>query len=140
MLAFGVAWFLGVLAPTMLVPVRDGMAEHRLYLASGGLLLAAAQLTARPLATRRIARVIATAALVVLAARTHYGRNRVWVDAMKLWQEAVDRSPRAWQARLGYADLLRNVAQCDRARIEYQEVLRVFPQQPAARAGIKDCR
>ncbi len=137
--AFGVAWFVGVLAPTMLVPVRDGMAEHRLYLASGGLLLAGAYAVARPLANARVARIVAAGIIGLLALRTHYVRNVVWLDAMRLWEESVARSPNAWQARLGHAELLRDVGQCDAARLEYREVLRLFPEYPA-RAALDGCR
>jgi hypothetical protein len=140
MMAFGVAWFVGVLAPTMLVPVRDGMAEHRLYLASGGLLLAAAYVLARPLATERVPRIIAAGLIGVLALRTHYVRNIVWQDAMRLWEESVARSPEAWQARLGHAELLRDAGQCEAARREYREVLRLFPEYPMARGGLDGCR
>ncbi len=38
--AFGVLFFLGMLAPTALVPLRDPFVEHRLYLATLGIVLA----------------------------------------------------------------------------------------------------
>ena len=138
LVAFGVLWFAGVLAPTTMLPVRDALAEHRLYLASQGLLLAAAWALGPALATRRVARLAGAVALAVLAAIT-YHRNRVWLDPMQVWEEAVERSPAAWQAHLGYADVLRETDRCDRARPEYREVLRLYPDNHAALAGLDAC-
>ena len=46
--AFGIVWFLAVLAPSSSVlPLREGMAEHRVYLASAGLFMAAASIVQR---------------------------------------------------------------------------------------------
>ena len=139
LIAFGVLWFVLALAPTSLIPVRDGMAEKRVYVAAAGLLLAAASAFAEPLATRRSARAVATVAVVALLAVT-YKRNAHWADPMALWVEAVQRAPNAWQAHLGYADLLREIQQCDRAAGEYREVLRLYPDQPGAAAGLAACR
>ena len=140
LLAFGLIWFVGVLAPTTsLIPVRDGMAEHRLYLASGGLLLAAASLLTKPLATRRTARIAGTIVLALLAVGT-YRRFQVWSDPMKLWEESIARSPDAWQAHWGYAELLRETGQCGRAVPEYQTVLRAYPAHRGALAGLAACR
>ena len=95
---------------------------------------------ARPLATERVPRIIAAGLIGVLALRTHYVRNIVWQDAMRLWEESVARSPEAWQARLGHAELLRDAGQCEAARREYREVLRLFPEYPMARGGLDGCR
>lgn len=140
LVAFGVAWFLGVLAPTSsVIPLSDAMAEHRVYIAGAGLFLAAASALASPLATRRLARAIATAVLVLLAVHT-YRRILLWSDPIKLWQESIERAPDAWQARLGYADLLREVGRCDQARLEYEVVLRLYPNHAGATAGLTACR
>ena len=139
LLAFGVIWFVGVLAPTTsLVPVRDGMAEHRLYLASAGLLLALASIAWRAIANGRTLRVVLTGVLAVLAAGT-YRRNEVWSSPMDLWEESVRRAPDAWQAHWGYADLLREIGQCDRAKPEFDLVLRLNPDHAGARAGLEEC-
>lgn len=140
LLAFGVAWFVGVLAPTTsFFPVRDAMAEHRLYLAAAGLLLAAASIAAQPLAARRTVRAALAVLLLVLAAGT-YRRNRAWADPVQLWEESVRRSPGAWQAHWGYGELLREIGQCDRAVSEYEAVLRLHPLHRGAVAGLEICR
>jgi protein O-mannosyl-transferase len=133
-------WFVAVLAPSSsLVPLRDAMAEPRAYLASAGLFLAAASALAGPLASRRLVRAVALAAVVVLGIQT-YQRNRLWSDPMKLWEESVQRSPDAWQARLGHADLLREIRRCDLAAPEYEAALALNPDEPEATAGLSRCR
>jgi protein O-mannosyl-transferase len=139
LVAFGLVWFVAVLAPTAIVPVRDPMVEHRLYLAGSALFLAGASVLFVPLARRRAARVALTALLAVLAVQT-YTRSVLWSDPMKLWAEAVAVSPGAWQAHLGYAELLREVGSCDRAAPEYEAALRMNPTHVIARAGLDACR
>lgn len=95
----GVLWFLALLAPTSsVVPLADPMMEHRVYLASAGILLAAVALAA--LAARRVfpaARAAALASAAVVAAgalawATH-ARAEVWADAVRLWEDAAAKSP-----------------------------------------------
>jgi hypothetical protein len=140
LVAFGVVWFVAVLAPSSsLVPLRDAMAEPRAYLASVGLFLAAASALAGPLGSRRLVRAVALAAVVVLGIQT-YHRNRLWSDPMKLWEEAVQRSPDAWQARLGYGDLLREIRRCDLAVPQYEAAVGLNPGEPEATVGLSSCR
>jgi len=138
--AFGLVWFLAVLAPTTsLIPVRDAMAEHRLYLAATGLFLAAASVLARPLADRGVLRAIGAGVLLVLALAT-YRRNVLWSDPMRLWEESVALSPNAWQAHWGYAELLREIGRCDRAAPEYEAVLRLHPSNRQAAERLQACQ
>lgn len=138
--AFGILWFFTSIAATStLVPLRDAMSEPRTYVASAGLLLAAASLLARPLATRRSARAVGTAALVTLGVLTSV-RQTIWAEPLLLWEDSVRRSPEAWQARLGYAEILREIRQCDRAIPEYEVALRLYPEQAQAASGLRVCR
>lgn len=139
LVAFGVLWFVLALAPTSVIPVRDGMTEKRVYVASAGLLLAAGSAFAEPLARRRSVRAAATVVVVALLAMT-YKRNEHYANPLDVWVEAVERAPTAWQAHLGYGDLLREIQQCDRAKSEYEQVLRLYPDQPGATAGLAACR
>ena len=58
---------------------------------------------------------------------------------MDLWEESVRRAPDAWQAHWGYGELLREIGRCDRARPEYEAVLRSYPDHAGARAGLEAC-
>jgi protein O-mannosyl-transferase len=119
LIAFGACWFLGVLAPTTFVPVRDAIAEQRMYLAGAGLLLAAASYLSTPLSGRVWARALAACVIVALGAQT-YVRNQVWLDPLSLWQATVERSPGSWVAHRELAEVLREAGMCEAARAELQ--------------------
>jgi tetratricopeptide (TPR) repeat protein len=102
--AFGTLFFLVVLAPAMVVPLRDPLVEHRLYLATFGIVLAVtgaavAALRRLPPERARVAGVAGIAlALVGLGAATA-ARNRVWQTGVALWGDAARKSPekpRTW--------------------------------------------
>lgn len=102
--AFAWLFFLLVLAPTTLIPLRDPFVEHRLYLALLGpalLLAATVAAGAAALGPRR-----GTALAVLLAAVAVAGafagtwrRNHAWQSPLALWSDAAARSPgkiRVW--------------------------------------------
>ena len=103
---FGVLWFVLLLLPSAVLALIDWaepMAEHRAYLASCGLFLAAAAgvgwLEAR-LSTISVPLGLAGRAafaviLLSLGARTLL-RNAVWADPVTLWREAVMKAPTHW--------------------------------------------
>jgi tetratricopeptide (TPR) repeat protein len=93
--AFGVLFFLVVLAPSSgVVPLRDPLAEHRVYLAALGPFVAAAAGVAvllRRLAGARAplaGGALAAAVLAVLGALTA-GRAAVWTTPLAFWQDAT---------------------------------------------------
>jgi tetratricopeptide (TPR) repeat protein len=110
--AFGLGWWLLLLAPTSsVVPIADLVAEHRTYLASAGVLLAAAALgdaaLRRLLGPRAAAAglAVALAGLVALGASLA-ARVQVWRTERALWADAAAKSPRSCRAalNLAYAD------------------------------------
>jgi hypothetical protein len=93
--AFGVLFFLVLLAPSSsVVPLRDPVAEHRVYLAGLGLILAAT--AAATFALRRFAPtraggvgVALATVLLALAGGATAARNRVWTNSIALYQDAM---------------------------------------------------
>ena len=138
LVAFGIVWFFAVLLPTAVAPLREPMMEHRLYVPSLGLLLAAATALSRPLAMHRTVRLVALATVLVLAAVTR-ARNLAWSEPVRIWEEAVQRAPAAWQAHFEYGESLREAGKCDRALPEYDAALRLNPGLDAARAQRSVC-
>jgi Flp pilus assembly protein TadD len=115
LMSVGVFWFLLLVVPSSaLAIVNQGelMAEHRVYLASGGLFLAAGtglswlftRLSASPAILRWAAGAVVAIEIVSLGGAT-LARNTVWSDPVTLWREAVSQSPNNWlpQASLGEA-------------------------------------
>jgi hypothetical protein len=122
---FGLLWLVATLLPTTsLVPMRDAMAEPRMYLPAAGLLLALASLAAPALARSVSLRATGAILLVLLAALT-VRRNRAMNDPVEVWRDVVRRAPLAWQAHFEYAESLREAGRCAEARVEYQAAHRL---------------
>lgn len=96
-LAWGIAAYLLLLAPTTLIPLDEKLAERRAYLPLALLLVGAVPLAWRRARASVDPRALAAGAcllLALLAAATHL-RYGIWCDARALWQESVERAPEA---------------------------------------------
>jgi tetratricopeptide (TPR) repeat protein len=102
---YGYFAFLLLMAPTSsILPIKDPVAERRLYSAILGLLLILVDALAR-LRVERKALAIGAAALVVAATVATHARAEVWSDAEALWKDTVAKSPGKWRphSQLAYA-------------------------------------
>jgi Flp pilus assembly protein TadD len=110
--SFGVAWFFLVLAPTSsVVPLADLVVEHRVYLASWGVIVAATVGLARVIALLREDRRALSAGVAVAVTWVALGallhrRNAVWESRLAFWSDAVAGSPRAQRPHLNLAHAL----------------------------------
>jgi len=109
--SFGALFFLLVLAPTSsILPLRDPLAEHRAYLASLGVIMAAVagvSTAIRQLAGTRSALAGAAIAVAVMlsAGIATARRSAVWASSSALWCDAAQKAPEKARvnANLGYA-------------------------------------
>lgn len=99
--SFAIFWFYLVLSlESSIIPIRDVIYEHRLYLAVFGFGFAISYLVFYFLNPKnaRIP-VIALTLLALVYAGASLNRNRVWQDPLSLWSDSVKKSPdreRAW--------------------------------------------
>jgi tetratricopeptide (TPR) repeat protein len=91
--SFGILLSMILLAPTSsFVPLRDPIAEHRMYLAVFALSLVLLELLWRIRISD--ARLAAVCMLVIaICGALSYTRNRVWSDPVLLWRDAIAKSP-----------------------------------------------
>ncbi|MFA6111335.1 MAG: tetratricopeptide repeat protein [Candidatus Latescibacterota bacterium] len=122
----GVGWFLGGLSVTLLVPLNMVINEHRLYLASIGLLLA----TLGPLAARPFRRVLGLVGAVLLCglALLTWQRNPIWRDELSLWQDAAAKAPGLFRAQSNLGLALYEAGQAEEALVVLQRALRLNPR------------
>ncbi|HTC91097.1 MAG TPA: tetratricopeptide repeat protein [Bryobacteraceae bacterium] len=101
--SYGWFVFLILLAPTSsFAPIRDPMAERRLYLPFIGLLFIAVEFLRRWKASRNT--FIGVLALVlVLEGAVTYQRNLLWGSAIDIWKDTVSKSPEKLRPRFQLA-------------------------------------
>jgi tetratricopeptide (TPR) repeat protein len=122
--ALALVWLLLFLVPGAVLPLKDAMAEHRLYLPSiGAAIIAAFAIGQLP---ARLGRGLLLLILPLLAAAT-LARNRVWHSPVALWSEAARAAPRAWPPYYALGDALRVTSRCAEALDAYAEAIRRGP-------------
>lgn len=103
LISFGVFWFFITLSvESSIIPIPMLMNEYRVYLPSVGLitaLTAGVFMLSGRLRLNRRALVAALSALVIILATAAYARNSLWRSEIRLWEDAVKKSPNLYKAR-----------------------------------------
>jgi hypothetical protein len=107
--SLGICWFyLALSVESSVIPIRDVIFEHRLYLPSVGFFMALAAGFAALAAYRprygRAAWVVVALLCGALTVST-IARNRIWSDEMAMWQDVMAKSPNKAKVRY-YAGFL----------------------------------
>jgi tetratricopeptide (TPR) repeat protein len=90
-LSFGMAWVL-ITFSANLVPRRNVIFEHKMYLLSFGFCLVLSYLLARGLKDARRFALVVGLVVAVLGILT-FQRNQVWQNGITLWEDVVKKSP-----------------------------------------------
>ncbi len=93
----GIFWFyLAMSVESTLIPIRDVIFEHRIYLPSAGFFMAAAAGIAGIASYHQKSLTVFWGVIVLLCFVLMAGtiaRNRVWSSELALWQDALKKSP-----------------------------------------------
>ena len=100
--AFGIFWFFVTLSiESSIIPIADVIFEHRMYLPSVGIFIAAAAAVSFFGGTGAVVPgwprpqfLAAAAAVVVLLGGVTVARNSVWCDEVSFWEDNVWKAPR----------------------------------------------
>lgn len=121
--SFGVFFFLLLISPTSsVVPIRDVLAERRVYLPLLGLILILLELLRRFELREAIA--VCTAALALCGVLT-YQRSEVWSSASTLWADAASKSPHKARPRFQLAFAQYQAGQCSLAAGNFEAASRL---------------
>jgi hypothetical protein len=131
--ALGIIWFVLLLVPACVLILFDQgepMTEHRLYLASCGLFIAAgdaADVAAELLPRWRTAGAgILALGITALGSQT-VTRNRVWGDPVSLWGESAALAPDHPRPRLLLGEAFADGGQYDLAVQQFRMAIRLRP-------------
>jgi hypothetical protein len=144
--SFGLVWFMAGLLPSSLLILLDRgepMAEHRVYVASGGLFLAigagidrlAVWAERSAPGSRPFGAIALGLVLVAFAAQT-VQRNRVWSDPVTLWRESVERAPGHYRPRLLLGEALHDAGRLDEAIVQFRTAVELRPTDPTGRVKL----
>src|SRR4051812_37014728 len=123
--SYGFFVFLLLMAPTSSVlPIKDPIAERRIYFSMIGLLLIVVDLLARVKWERRVL-VGACAGVVLLAAIAAHARAEVWSSPVSLWEDTVRKSPNKPRTHLQLAQSYYDDGQYARALAEFEQAGRL---------------
>jgi tetratricopeptide (TPR) repeat protein len=103
--SFGILWFFITLSvESSIIPIRDVIFEHRLYLPGVGAMVAfsagafyGVDYAEKHLAIKKVSPFLITCVLLLVTAfplsAAAYNRNFVWKDEITLWEDVVGKSP-----------------------------------------------
>jgi tetratricopeptide (TPR) repeat protein len=139
LLSLGIIGFFIILAPTSsIIPIKDVLFEHRMYLAVGFLAIGVVQVVFAAL--NRVRQIpikfflTAASCLLVfsLLAGLTFARNQVWGSEVSLWRDTVEKSPNKYRPHLNYGLALYKSSHgsLEMARDQFEIAHRLCPECP----------
>lgn len=140
---FGIGWFfITIFVESSLIPVRDVMFDHRVYLPAVGLVMTASVgiwlIVSRRAAQKRVFRRFVTTIviLVLILAVTTISRNRVWQSEVTLWEDAASKSPAKGRTHGALGHAYQRAGRIDDAVRAYSTAVRLSPGDYIARNNL----
>src|SRR3990170_8218968 len=139
LISAGTLWFFTTISvESSIIPIKDLIFEHRLYLPGAGAAIAASAvifllfgLSKSPRAVRN-GFAASIAALVMPLALATYERNKVWQNGVTLYEDAVAKSPEKERVRYNLAWSYHLSGDIDKAVAAYYDDLRLDPDKQKA--------
>ncbi len=144
LIAFGIFWFFMTLSvESSVIPIRDAINEHRLYLPGIGLIIAFAASVVHAWKfmgqRRRFAVFSSTGPLIIFMtvitivfSVAAYQRNSVWQDEVKLWEDVARKSPRKTRTHINLGVAYYKQGLLNEAVLEYKTALMLKPDYAIA--------
>jgi tetratricopeptide (TPR) repeat protein len=126
--AYGFFAFVILMAPTSsFVPIADPVAERRLYLSMIGLLFIVLEFLRR-VDVRQPRRMMALAAVLLIAGAVTHTRNYVWSGKVALWEDTVAKSPNKARVQFQLAQAYYESGDCAKALPHYARSAALDPR------------
>ena len=119
--SYGYFLFLIFLLPTSsILPIKDPIADRRMYLPMIGLILIALDFLARWRVGRKPLAALCAAVVLGMAGLTHL-RAQQWSDPIAIWEDTARKSPDKSRVHFQLAQAYFDAQQFDRASIEFEK-------------------
>ncbi len=143
-IAFGIFWFFITLSvESSIIPIADVIYEHRLYLPSAGIFIAAAAagVSGAHMAQKRhrlaFSALIAAGGLIIIVFSTStFLRNRVWSSETGLWQDVIEKHPANVRAHSMLGILYQRNRLLNEAIEEYVKAVTLKPSYAEAHVNL----
>jgi Flp pilus assembly protein TadD len=127
-ISLGIFWFFITLSvESSVIPIRDAIFEHRLYLPMFGFSLIVSRVLFSMFSTRRFWAISLSFIIVIALGTATFRRNNVWRDGITLWADVVSKNPRNWRGRTNLGLAMRNEGWRELAIEQYLKALRLNP-------------
>jgi len=127
LLSFAIFWFfLALSVESSVIPIRDVIFEHRLYLPLVGFSVFLGSIfyyLFKPKSQELILAILL--ALIPCYSILTYNRNFVWKDEFTLWNDAVNSSPNKARPHMGKGDYYLQIGNYDKAIDEYTKAIEI---------------
>ena len=126
--SFGIIWFfLTLMVESSLIPIRDVMFEHRLYLPSVGIFLSASVLIVQILKDRRKTLFVFVFIIISLLSMATVKRNILWQKPILLWHDAVAKENIKARTMNNLGASLLSSGRLGMALSQYDRAVKQFP-------------
>jgi Tfp pilus assembly protein PilF/flagellar biogenesis protein FliO len=124
LVSFGIAWFFLTLSvESGIIPIRDLINEHRVYLPSIGFFVTCVAAFDQTLLSRKI-KIGLVVILVSILSLCTYSRNNIWRDPQILWEDVIAKAPNNSRAYNNLGVVFKERKEFKRAIEQFEKSLR----------------
>ena len=140
--SFCIFWFyLALSVESSIIPIRDVIFEHRLYMAMFGFGFAISYYVFHYLGSKKVQyAVIGLLVLTMIYAGASIARNMVWKNPLTLWTDSTDKDPKRERAWYWLATYYMTVKDNENAMKSYNKSVECNPNFPLAYNGRANLR
>ncbi len=125
LMSFGIfCFFITLSVESSIIPIKDVIVEHRLYLPSIGFFIAAVLSVEHFFSNMRLKTVLMAIIVLVLSVGT-YNRNTIWKDPQKLWEDVISKAPNNVRAYTELGAIFRDEGQYAEAMNQFEKALKI---------------
>jgi protein O-mannosyl-transferase len=136
-ISLAILWFFITLSvESSIIPIKDAIFEHRLYLPMFGFGLIVAYLFFDLLSRQQFCVIIISVLIIISLGLATIHRNSIWQNKIKLWSDVVSKSPKNPRAYNNIGVALNKQERTSEAIEYYLEALSIMPDYVDAQFNI----